>query len=751
MTRGREWLVRALLAAGVPLFVLGITEAALRVAGAGYAAAFWVPVADRHAFTTNEKFGWRFFPRRMARTPVPALLAEHKPPGKRRVFVLGESAAMGFPEPAFGVARMLEVLLGERWEVYNAAMTAINSHAIVPIARDCAERGADVFVIVAGNNEAIGPWGPATTFGRPGLPLPLIRFAIAAEATRVGQALGKVVQRDREGDWRGMQMLSQQQLPADDSRLSPMYANFRSNVTEIVRIAQASGAAAILVTVPVNLRDFAPFAGDAAARQFQKARGVLASGDTAGAAREFALARDLDTLRFRTDSRLNAITREVASNTGAILADAEREFGVGGNDLFYEHVHFTPDGTDKLARVIVAAVPGGGRQLGHNEVRHRLALTEWDEARMCVQAAALAAQPPFRTEHRRACSAPEPLVAAALPRYEAAIRTRRDDLQLRIRYAELLREAGRPREAAAEFAALIELLPERKAFHAGRATALTDAADFAGARAEYERALRLDPEYDIAHFGLGVAYVRAGDHAAAIRAYQKAIDMNPRYAEAHANLGLELQALGRTAEAIESYQTALKLKPEYAEARNNLGLALLVANRLGEAREQFAKALEQQPKFSGAAYNLARALARLGELEGAAATLRRVVEERPDWAEAHAALGETESARGDFAAALSSYETAVRLKPDYAEAQYNAGLLLARAGRLEEAVSRYREAIRLRPGYAEAHNNLGTALARMGEYKQAANAFRTAVELQPGNPAARRNLELALRATAERR
>jgi tetratricopeptide (TPR) repeat protein len=713
VTRGREWLLRALLAISVPVCLLGVTEAALRVSGVGYRPEFWIPVPGRPALTTNEQFGWRFFPRRMARTPVPALLARDKPEGTRRIFVLGESAAMGFPEPAFSVARRLEALLGDGWEVHNAAMTAINSHAILAIAKDCAHHRPDVLVTIAGNNEAIGPWGPATTFGRPSLPLPLIRLAVAAQETRVGQLLARAVRTEPQGEWRGMEMLAHQQLAAGDPRLASMYANFRANIGDLVRVGQRAGAKVVLVTVPVNLRDFAPFAGDEALTRFRNARALLAAGDTAGAAREFGAARDLDLLRFRTDSRLNAITREVAASNGAVLADAEREFEIAGNDLFYEHVHFTPAGTDKLARVIVRAIGGGREPNG----QRRLAPTAWDEARMCAQAMALAARPPFRAEHRRTCKAAEPLVAEAVPLYQSALQTQTDDLQLRIRYAELLREAGRPRDAADEYARLASLLPDRKAFYAGHGAALADAGDFGAAREQYERALRLDPEYDVAHFGLGMAYSRAGDLDAALRAYRKAIEANP----------------------------------EYAEARNNLGLLLLAAHRLDEAREQFAQALQAQTGFSGAAYNLARVQARLGDHGGAAATLRGVLGQRPDWAEAHAALGEAEAARGDFTAALAEYESALRLKPDYAEAQYNTGSLLARAGRLEEAVSRYREAIRLRPGYAEAHNNLGTALARRGEYTQAASEFRTAVELQPDNPAARRNLESALRAAADRR
>jgi len=91
----------------------------------------------------------------MAREPYALKLAEKKPPGTIRIFVFGESAAYGDPQPDFGLPRMLDAVLsggfpGQRFEVINVAMTAINSHAILPIARECARREGDVWVIYMG-------------------------------------------------------------------------------------------------------------------------------------------------------------------------------------------------------------------------------------------------------------------------------------------------------------------------------------------------------------------------------------------------------------------------------------------------------------------------------------------------------------------------------------------------------------------------------------------------------------------------
>ena len=119
---------------------------------------------------SNDRFGYRFFPPALARTPVPMRMAVKKPANTYRIFVFGESAAMGDPDPSFGAWRYLQVLLHERFpgtdfEVVCVAMTAINSHVILPIARECARRDGDLWIIYMGNNEMVGPFGGGTVFG----------------------------------------------------------------------------------------------------------------------------------------------------------------------------------------------------------------------------------------------------------------------------------------------------------------------------------------------------------------------------------------------------------------------------------------------------------------------------------------------------------------------------------------------------------------------------------------------------------
>src|SRR6185436_17411076 len=73
------------------------------------------------------------------------------------------------------------------FEVINLGITAINSHVIVPITRECARRDGDIWIIYMGNNEMVGPFGAATVFGSRAPPMWLLRLNLALQKLRLGQ------------------------------------------------------------------------------------------------------------------------------------------------------------------------------------------------------------------------------------------------------------------------------------------------------------------------------------------------------------------------------------------------------------------------------------------------------------------------------------------------------------------------------------------------------------------------------------
>jgi len=269
--RRRTWF-RIVALGVIPLALLFGIEGVLRVAGCGYSACFFRtrPLQGQVVWTGNPDFGRRFFSPGLTRYAHPFIIPQLKSPNALRVFVFGESAAMGDPDFKFGLPRMLEVLLRERFperriEVINAAMVAINSHVVLPIARDSVGHGADLWVVYMGNNEMIGPFGSASIFGARAPALPAVRANLWLKETRVGQLLDSgIYWLRRRGQplptWRGMEMMVEQKIRPHSSENERVYKNFSRNLSELLETASTEGVPVILCTVASNLKDCAPFA-----------------------------------------------------------------------------------------------------------------------------------------------------------------------------------------------------------------------------------------------------------------------------------------------------------------------------------------------------------------------------------------------------------------------------------------------------------------------------------------------------------
>jgi tetratricopeptide (TPR) repeat protein len=541
----RKLLYGSIVSGLFVVLVLGGLESALRIVGYGYSSHF----ARQTTLPSGEKI-WRenrwctapFFSPALVRRPLPFRLPEKKAAGTYRIFVLGSSAAMGDPEPSFSFARALETMLRaaypqQRFEVINAAITATNSHVLRGIAADCAKLEPDLFIIYEGHNEVIGPFGPAAVFA------PFLRSETATRAlvwlkeTRTGQWLATAARATRDGHklpekWGGMQMFLQQQIAADDPRLDVVRAHFRENLRASLAAAQRNGAHTLLCTVVTNQRDFAPFLSqhraDLSAADLALWQSHFAAAERAALAKDFAKveaeyraalalddrhaelvfrlgrlalqagrdaearpllqrALDLDALRFRTDSSLNQVIRDLAASAppgssrspAAELVDlaqsvaARAEHGVAGDDFLYEHVHLTLRGAYEIARDLFPHVasdlarrglvpPENREPLSYDETRRRLASTTHEQAMIAVELAARFRAPPFttqsdnalrlrtwerRTEQAMALLARSDALPALRELYLLAIRATPDDWILQRNAGMMLLARGAPAEA----------------------------------------------------------------------------------------------------------------------------------------------------------------------------------------------------------------------------------------------------------------------------------------------------------------
>lgn len=420
------WWQRLLLVVGAPLVFLLLAEAALRLLGVGQPTDFFIPDEKPGYYRTNPAFTAQFFPENFSLRPLNFRLARAKPASTYRVFVLGESAAQGTPEPGLGFAAQLRAQLAHALpdrhvEVFNCGITAINSHVVLEIARQLPDFAPDAVVVYLGNNEVIGPYGPGSVNLPTAPPRWLIRAGIRARQLRLGQLLHRTAQRLGENStrsltWKGMETFAANHVRADDPRLETVYANFAANLRDIVAVSARRGARVVVSTVVANLVDCSPFvslhrrdlsASDLAmwtaafdegkrawlTRDVDRAEAALtralaldpqyadthyllgrlayARGDAVEIARRhFTAALEWDTLRFRPTPRINAIVRAAAHAANVSLVDAANELGsdpksqmlIADDHVLFEHVHLNWTGNYTLAELLARACVPSARE-----------------------------------------------------------------------------------------------------------------------------------------------------------------------------------------------------------------------------------------------------------------------------------------------------------------------------------------------------------------------------------------------------
>jgi tetratricopeptide (TPR) repeat protein len=542
-----------------------------------------------------------------------------------------------------------------------------------------------------------------------------------------------------------MEMFVDRRVPAHDLRLDVVRKRLRSNLLRIRRLAEDSGAQVVFSTVAVNLRQSPPFlsvhderldAGMLATwkEAFQRGRDKLSSSDLSGARKafqqaldlddgvaeahyllgqaflasqrlkeaqnHFRKARDLDALRFRADSSINEIIRQVAGpdlvDAEAILGAASSVPGLPGRELFFEHVHLRFQGTYLLAQALAEAIgtrlplpPATSPRLSSRECAQRLALTSWDQARSLQSILNMVRRPPFTHQsghEETVLGLHQELLSSrgrartrgdeTLKAFRLALQNRAHDVYLRDRYTELLQEEGLFHEAIEQLEALLELDPQSPRWRTRLGFVLADQGHTEEARKLLSGLLADFPDMEGPYLNLGTLLLQSDDLVGAESVHRKGLARLP--------LSVTL--------------------------RLGLGHVLEKAHRPREARDLYLEILDLDPGS----------------------------------AQAHLRLAELHDKAGAWKDAQREYRAALALDPLLVTAHNNLGLILEKQGFLDQAIVAYDQAIEVDPYYALAHFNLADALFLAGETSEAISSYRAALELDPENSQGRHNLALAL-------
>ncbi|MGB8953370.1 MAG: tetratricopeptide repeat protein [Candidatus Aminicenantales bacterium] len=681
----RLWASRLLIYILIPLILLGMLELGLQIFGYGFNPSPMIPYDwnGRRTYCDNHKFPWRFFSPNISRDFDPFIFLDQKPANTYRIFILGGSAAQGVPDSAFAFGRILKVMLQEafpwiQFEVINTALTAVNSHVVLPVARECIRHQADLLIVYMGNNEVVGPYGPGTVFASFYSSLTLVRINISLKTLRLGQLLSRLVQvsvfkKNAPRVWLGMEMFLERQIRADDRRLKSVYRHFQSNLEDIGRTAVRNGSALILCTVAANLKDCPPFASlhrkDLSAElreewedsyrkgiaketaadyadalqpylsasriddrfadlHFRLGRCFWRLEDYESALGSFLKAKELDTLRFRADEGINRQVRETAAGQearGIYLADiekvltAESDHGIPGEEFFYDHVHMNFSGNYLVACTlfdrIKSLLPENAKKINN--------------AVVCAPRAEICAEKLAYSDWDRYCMTDEMLNAYIKKapftnqlyhaEQVAQLEQELDDQKARLTVDALQKSAEQYKRAIGQS-------PQDWWLHWKYAQLLAEGLNKdQEALVHFKAVTELVPHSFRGYSGIGFIRQRLGDADGAIDACLKALAIDPTKTEVENTLAMAYMMKGWRDKAEALLKRVMELRPHYVAAYLNLAMLYARSNRLKDAVEICRRGLKAEPDSMNLYVAMAEYLSQMGQPDEAIAELKKAL------------------------------------------------------------------------------------------------------------------------------
>ncbi len=686
----RLWLYRLTTITAIPILMFLLLEVGLRIVGYGYPSGVMMKtkVNGKEGYSENIKFGWRFFPRNIAREFTSFFIPSEKSNNTYRIFVLGSSAAKGELSEAFNFGRILQVMLKAKYpevqfEIINVAMAAINSHVVLEIAKDCIKHDPDLFIVYMGNNEVVGPYGAGTVFNPFSSHLALIRSDIMLKKFRIGQLLTNLIEsigfkKNLPKSWIGLEFFLKQQIGADNPRLETVYQHYERNLKDIIHVAHQNGTKIIISTVGSNLKDNPPFASlhrsdltdaernkwdeiykqgiiyeeagkysdavpcylaDAdiddsyADLQYRLGRCYWAMAEYEKAKEGYIQARQLDALRFRADTRTNKIIRQVVNDRisdGIYMVDGVQTFeensphGIPGEEFFYDHVHLTFSANYLLAKILFDQV----EKILPERIRFQKANGySFPTEDACANRLAYTDWDRYRIAHDVLNnSIKEPPFTNQLYHEE-----RIEQMEQTLNQIQTSLTPEVFQVIAAQYQQAIDKEPSDWWLHFNYAELLSEGLnDNQTAYEAYCWVLNLLPHSYQVYGAIGYVLGKQGKFNEAITSLKKAIQMKPTSYQEHFFLGLAYQNQNKSDEAIKHYLKTVQIEPIYAPAWLNIALLQYNQGKIKEAVNTCRKGLFFIPDFFDLYYFLGSLLYEQGNVDEAVIELKAALKINPD-------------------------------------------------------------------------------------------------------------------------
>lgn len=377
-TAGKKWMNWGFYAVMVllPVFFFSLLEVGLRIFNYGYDYTQWMS-PTKGTLVLNTDLGHKYF-YNMKDVPYSDVdvFDKVKKGNAFRVFVLGESAAAGFPfMPNGSFSRYLQQRLSLEYpdskiEVVNCAMTAVNSYTLRDLMPGILREKPDLILIYTGHNEYYGALGVGSMESL-GTSRQIVNLVIYLEQFRTFQLLQNIiswvthlfVKPKRETGTLMARMAKNQYIGLDSRVYWRGIEQFKGNMTDLLRMAKEKRVPVILGSLTCNLKDQYPFVSISqrgfppADTVFMEAKRALRSKEYRLADSLFRYAKDLDALRFRAPSEINRVIYQLGKKFHDPVVNIDSAFDalspdhIVGDNLMTDHLHPTLRGYEIMGRL----------------------------------------------------------------------------------------------------------------------------------------------------------------------------------------------------------------------------------------------------------------------------------------------------------------------------------------------------------------------------------------------------------------
>ncbi len=246
-----------------------IVEFLLRIANIGYSTEPFIRHPKIKQFYVDNKFlRYKYYPRKidLSRDPVKNIFLYNKPKDVLRGFVLGGSAAEGFPFYSnHSFSKIIEASLGEakkfkKVEVLNLGFSAMSSYYVNDVAKKLLKYKPDFVIIYSGHNEYYGTI--SITTGGNHFTKKLYLFL---KESRIFQIIFELLGQSKWKDIKTKTMMAEQfnnRVIPDDEKIDSIVAkNYIKNIKETVEFLTKNNVKVIIIEPVCNLYNMPPFKG----------------------------------------------------------------------------------------------------------------------------------------------------------------------------------------------------------------------------------------------------------------------------------------------------------------------------------------------------------------------------------------------------------------------------------------------------------------------------------------------------------